>query len=136
MALGRLHTKEENAQHAKDMKEYRRRNRAKYLERERRSKEKVPLYLRRLRSLNYNLSHQYGISASHYFYLLDKQDGCCAICRGHNGERRLDVDHDHNTGAVRGLLCHRCNQGMIAVDACPNFCTAATHYKEVTYRTL
>ena len=136
MGLGRLRTKEENVKHARDMKEYRKLRHSQYLERERRSKAKVPIYLRKLRALNYNLLHQYGISASHYFYLLDTQDGCCAICRGHNGGKRLDVDHDHNTGAVRGLLCHRCNQGMIAVDACPNFCIAAKHYKEVTYRAL
>ena len=45
----------------------------------------------------------------------EAQDGKCAIC--HNPETRkihgrvtdLAVDHDHETGVVRGLLCHRCN---------------------------
>lgn len=136
MALGRLRTVEENIDHAKKMKEYRNAKHGLYLERERRSKAKVPIYLRKLRALHYNLSHQYGIGVSHYFYLLDIQNGCCAICEGHNNNDRLHVDHDHSTGNVRGLLCHRCNQGMIAVDACKDFCEAATRYKEVYYRTL
>jgi len=35
------------------------------------------------------------------------QQGRCAVCL--NPNRRLLVDHDHSTGAVRGLLCTRCN---------------------------
>lgn len=48
--------------------------------------------------------------------MLDKQGGVCAICgrteikTNKNGKiQPLSVDHDHKTGAVRGLLCHRCN---------------------------
>lgn len=45
--------------------------------------------------------------------MLTKQEGLCAICRlpdpGRVGSERLTIDHDHVTGLVRGLLCHRCN---------------------------
>lgn len=39
------------------------------------------------------------------------QNGRCAICGRHQSEikRRLDVDHNHKTGQVRGLLCRMCN---------------------------
>lgn len=44
----------------------------------------------------------------------DLQNGCCAIC-GKTEEaegRRLALDHDHETGVVRGLLCLSCNQAL------------------------
>jgi len=40
------------------------------------------------------------------------QSGRCAICGDPPGKRGLHLDHDHLTGIVRGLLCHRCNFGI------------------------
>jgi len=41
------------------------------------------------------------------------QFGRCAICGGVNDiDRRLSVDHNHDTGEVRGLLCNRCNRAI------------------------
>lgn len=42
------------------------------------------------------------------------QNGCCAICGKPEEQegRRLALDHDHQTGVVRGLLCYRCNSGL------------------------
>lgn len=61
----------------------------------------------------------YGISAEEYEALLASQGGLCAICRQPEvhktrggGVKNLSVDHDHETGAVRGLLCVRCNAGL------------------------
>lgn len=46
-----------------------------------------------------------------YPMLLAKQHGGCGICERHPSEtRRLDMDHDHSTMRVRGLLCVRCNR--------------------------
>lgn len=53
----------------------------------------------------------FGMTLNQYNELFNKQCGCCAICGAHPiGKRRmLHVDHDHNTGKTRGLLCHTCN---------------------------
>lgn len=45
--------------------------------------------------------------------MLRAQGGACAICRAKPVNRRLNVDHDHVTQRVRGLLCFRCNKFLI-----------------------
>lgn len=58
---------------------------------------------------------RYGLTHAEYQRLLEKQGGGCAICRSndpHHWSRRFQVDHDHKTGAVRGLLCSGCNGGL------------------------
>lgn len=53
---------------------------------------------------------QYGIGLEDYEALLAKQGGGCAICHnGPNGRGLFHVDHCHDTGLVRGLLCAKCN---------------------------
>lgn len=75
-----------------------------------------PRYRERRRE--YAFQRKYGLSTEQYNRLLKAQDGLCAICgqlptRGWlhtgDGEHGLVVDHDHATGAVRGLLCTTCN---------------------------
>lgn len=59
------------------------------------------------------LQRGYGISADRYAEMLTEQKGVCAICGGVNKDgRKLFVDHDHDTTAVRGLLCNLCNRGI------------------------
>jgi hypothetical protein len=62
------------------------------------------------------LKREYGMTLEDYATLLRRQAHRCAVCRRaetvkyKDGQvRRLSVDHDHVTGKVRGLLCHRCN---------------------------
>jgi hypothetical protein len=69
---------------------------------------------------------QYGLTVAQYDAILEAQGHVCAICRHPETHvssftkktRRLCVDHDHNTGRVRGLLCSRCNRaiGMLGDD--------------------
>lgn len=54
---------------------------------------------------------RYGLRQADYEALLVWQAGCCAICHTH-GARRLVIDHDHETGEIRGLLCDGCNTGL------------------------
>lgn len=50
-----------------------------------------------------------GVKAFDFEAMLKTQDGQCAICR-RVPTRTLDIDHDHATNVVRGLLCNRCNR--------------------------
>jgi hypothetical protein len=53
---------------------------------------------------------QFGITHDQFLTMLEAQGGVCAICgNGNSNGRLLSIDHDHATGAVRGLLCDRCN---------------------------
>ena len=56
-----------------------------------------------------HLVRKYGVTLEAYETMLVEQGHACAICRRAQ-ERALDVDHDHTTGAVRGLLCTSCNR--------------------------
>ena len=57
---------------------------------------------------------KFGISPETYIEMLDKQNSRCAICGRHQEElpKRMAVDHNHDTGKVRGLLCGNCNTGI------------------------
>lgn len=59
------------------------------------------------------IAKTYGLEVSDYDALLRAQGGKCAICRARPKSKRLAVDHDHKTGAVRGLLCSRCNHDLM-----------------------
>ncbi len=52
---------------------------------------------------------KYGLTEEQYQQMLDAQGGVCAICGGVDKGKSLAVDHDHNTGENRGLLCFQCN---------------------------
>jgi hypothetical protein len=62
------------------------------------------------------LMKNYGIKAADYDRMLLEQGGLCKICKSsdHKSKRveHFAVDHDHETGQVRGLLCHSCNRGI------------------------
>lgn len=58
-----------------------------------------------------NLLSRYGMTVEQYERMYARQNGCCAICSDsfRAGVKRPHVDHDHERGVVRGLLCARCN---------------------------
>ena len=64
-----------------------------------------------------NLKFKYNITIQDYEELLAKQDYKCGICGSTENNISKDyntfsVDHDHQTGVVRGLLCNQCNRGL------------------------
>lgn len=54
----------------------------------------------------------YGLSPGNYSDMLEAQEYVCAICQGIDENKFLAVDHCHETGKVRGLLCLKCNTGL------------------------
>ena len=67
---------------------------------------------------NCNLKNNYGITLEDYDRMFAEQGGVCKVCGRSNGSMRLCVDHDHETGKVRSLLCSQCNiaLGMVKDD--------------------
>ena len=68
------------------------------------------------KSRKYYLKKLYGLSFEDYKQMLEDQDNRCAICGDYfdnsNRNKCCCVDHDHDTGVVRGLLCGDCNRAL------------------------
>jgi hypothetical protein len=69
--------------------------------------------------------------------MLEAQGGCCAVCRKPESARNkrgellpLAVDHCHQTGKVRALLCSLCNKGIGLFGDDPALLRAAADYLE------
>jgi hypothetical protein len=72
--------------------------------------------------MHWYLKNRYGITMEQYDAIRAEQDYRCAVCRRHEDElandpslgknRRLEVDHCHKAGHVRGLLCNACNLAL------------------------
>ena len=61
-----------------------------------------------------NLRRRYNITLHKYNEMLTDQGGVCKVCRGDNDGGPLHVDHNHDTGDIRGLLCFTCNSHLVA----------------------
>lgn len=83
-----------------------------------------------------HLRSSFGIGLAEYSAMVAAQDNKCAICGNPETEMRkgvvkaLAVDHDHVTGAIRGLLCVRCNTGIGKLRDDPETLRAAADYIE------
>jgi hypothetical protein len=94
----------------------------------------VPKEVMRDRRLRY----YYGVDSEWYAEQLVKQNGVCAIChkpenKTINGKLlKLAVDHCHDTGKVRGLLCQACNRGIGCFNHDPMLLRSAIGYLNPT----
>lgn len=70
----------------------------------------------------------YGLAPGQYAEMLAAQGGVCAICLRPPRNRRLAVDHDHNTGKPRALLCYLCNKYLGQWEFDPVVATLAAAY--------
>lgn len=79
-----------------------------------------------------NLRAKYGITAAEFDELLASQGGVCAICgtdpMTRTTKKAAAVDHDHATGAVRGVLCGQCNSAIGLLQEDPRILQAAIDY--------
>ncbi len=75
----------------------------------------------------YHLRRRYGITAEEADAMLAAQGGLCAVCRT---APAAHVDHDHDTGRVRQLLCFNCNGGLGQFRDDPVVLRAAASYVE------
>lgn len=57
----------------------------------------------------WKIRSKYGLTADDYDRMLMSQDGVCKICKTAPGQRKLCVDHNHQTLKNRALLCDKCN---------------------------
>lgn len=76
---------------------------------------------------NWNLKTRYGIDENKLREMIDQQKGKCALCGV--SSTKLKVDHDHLTGVVRKLICHRCNIRMAGIDD-EEWCEKALCYRD------
>jgi hypothetical protein len=85
----------------------------------------TPGHKRRMRRAQLRL--KFGITDTDYEAMFDAQKGLCQIC-GKADTRRLAVDHDHDRGFIRDLLCLRCNAGIGLLGDDPDRLLAAVAY--------
>lgn len=57
----------------------------------------------------YGIKKRYGLDWTSYMELIQKSGGQCEIC---GSSHHICVDHDHNGGRIRGVLCRSCNQAL------------------------
>jgi hypothetical protein len=62
----------------------------------------------------HRIKSMYGLTQADFDAMLHAQQGRCGICDTELVSLR--IDHDHKTGAVRELLCHRCNIGLASLE--------------------
>lgn len=81
----------------------------------------------------WDLRKLYNMSVEDWARLFEAQGGRCAICRARldHTKRGINVDHCHNTGTVRGLLCGKCNSAIGYLgDNYENACRAVAYLEK------
>jgi len=103
----------------KDKPEYKKAQKATY---EKHKEKNKPIQRNRM------LKRKYGLTLEEYKYLFEEQNGVCAICKTTEECRMLAVDHNHESGKVRGLLCGSCNRALGLLKDNPELLSRAKEY--------
>jgi hypothetical protein len=123
-------TEEQKEQKRANEKAWRNANPERYRELRRRSNAKRAS---NGKSREYRLKRKFGMSAADLRAMIAHQGACCAICRDPFSElpsHLMHVDHCHEGGAVRGLLCGRCNVMLGMARDSAEYLRAAAAYLE------
>ncbi len=82
-----------------------------------------------IRNRRNHLRRTFGITVEQYEEMVNGQGGECRICHKTPKEKqRLHIDHDHETGRIRGLLCFNCNTALGWYET--NTAAIAAHLRE------
>lgn len=81
----------------------------------------------------YHLKYKYKLEIEHYNSLLQEQNNSCAICKtifkiDNKIKKKLFVDHNHDSGQIRGLLCQKCNSAIGLLQDSPEIIINAFNY--------
>lgn len=76
----------------------------------------------------HKLKANYNLTPQAFEYKLEAQSNCCAICQTSFADTKPCVDHNHETGKVRDLLCGKCNSGIGLLRDDPRICQEAARY--------
>lgn len=126
----KVYYRKNKERHSAYMKAWYARNREAHLEKQRaRRAENREGWLSHMR--RYNGSTKYGMTYSERLELFESSDGLCALCYE---QPATHVDHDHETGRVRGALCSRCNSGLGWVEAMGATSSAIEEYLTTDWR--
>jgi hypothetical protein len=82
-------------------------------------------------ALEIHMKQNYGITFAEYNQILNEQNNVCAICFASppdHHKKRLNIDHCHSTGRVRGLLCDACNRALGLFKDSPDLMLKAISY--------
>jgi len=90
----------------------------------------LTLEQRKINNRNTQLKRNFGITNDDYNKLFNEQNGKCKICGIHKNQlnKNLCVDHNHNSGKIRGLLCQKCNAGLGAFNDQTTIISSALNY--------
>jgi hypothetical protein len=107
-------------------RKWRRNNREKFNAYQREYRKKRP-ELKEAARINH-VSRTYGVDKGWLDSQLEKQNGNCDMC---NSPMRVhNVDHNHTTGSVRGVICSKCNTGLHYIENNEFMQLAATYLQK------
>jgi len=132
-------TKESIEKRRKYVREWRIKNKDKLREQDREWKKKNRQNIATLARIRYQKNSQkeldrirfkkYGITGEEFRTIVQKQNGRCPIC-SRTIDKNLSVDHNHDTGKIRGIICNKCNLSIGNAESDPNRLRAMANYLE------